>query len=149
MKKILNNFHHDHDSDVVKDAQDVIRIAGRKEAIRSHTIFDSFRHASEGLIFAIKTQRNVRIHLFAFAAVLGAGWILKVSLSHMAVLLTVSIAVVFAEMINTAIELILDMVNGTRYHPTVKVIKDLAAAGVLITALGAAIIGIMVFSKYF
>lgn len=142
----MNQFPHD--SDVVKDAQEVLRIAERKQVVRTRTIFDSFRHASEGLIFAVKTQRNVRIHLFAFAAVLGAGWILKVSLSHMAVLLTVSIAVVFAEMINTAIELILDMVNGTRYHPTVKVIKDLAAAGVLLTALGAFIVGIIIFSKY-
>ncbi|MBN2483753.1 MAG: diacylglycerol kinase family protein [Candidatus Omnitrophica bacterium] len=146
MKKILNGFPHDHD--IVKHAEEIIRTEGRKRVIRAHTIFDSFRHAGEGFMYAIRTQRNVRIHLVAFAGVLISGLILRIRALDMTIVLAVSFAVIFAEMINTAFELVLDMVNGTRYHPTVKIIKDLSAAGVLLTALGAAIIGIIVFSKY-
>jgi len=146
MKKMLNGFPHD--SDVVRQAQEVIRIEEKKKMFRAHSLFDSFRYAIEGLLYAVKTQRNVRIHLFAFTVVLVAGLLLHLRTIDMAIVLLASIAVVFAEMVNTALELVLDMVNGTRYHPTVKIIKDLSAAGVLIAALGAFIIGILIFSRY-
>jgi len=104
----------------------------------------SFYYAGLGLGQFFRQEHNARIHLVAAITVAVLGWLLKVS--HMeAVALTIVIGVVWVtEILNTCIEKTMDMITLER-HPQVKIIKDLAAAAVLIAAITAAIVGAFIF----
>jgi diacylglycerol kinase (ATP) len=111
----------------------------------SRTIFQSFKLAIGGLIFVITSERNMKIHLlFAFCALI-ASYVLKIN--HIEFVFVVfSIALVLiTEAANTAFELLLDYVHGDRYHPDVKLLKDIAAGGVFVAALNAFVIGCVIF----
>ncbi len=108
---------------------------------------DSVNCAIEGIIHAAKTQKQMRYHFLAALLVLLAVLFLKVSALEFT-LLTVSICfVLFAELINTAVEALVDLVSPG-YHPLAKVAKDVAAGGVLVAAFGAVVMGYLILSKY-
>ena len=104
----------------------------------------SFGFAIQGLITFFKTQHNAWIHLLATIVVIVAGFVLKVNHSEWCWLI-ISIAMVFmAEMFNTAIEFLTDLVSP-QFHPLAKKVKDVAAGAVLIVSIGAVAIGLIVF----
>ncbi len=104
----------------------------------------SFGFAFQGLITFFKTQHNAWIHLISAIAVVVLGVVYKVSNAEWC-WLVVAIGFVFvAEMINTAIEFLTDLVSP-QFHPTAKKVKDVAAGAVFIAALSAIIIGLIVF----
>lgn len=104
----------------------------------------SFGFAIQGLITFFKTQHNAWIHLLATIIVITAGFVLKVNHSEWCWLI-VAIAMVFmAEMFNTAIEFLTDLVSP-QFHPLAKKVKDVAAGAVLIAAIGAVVIGLIIF----
>ncbi|HEX8961268.1 MAG TPA: diacylglycerol kinase [Geobacteraceae bacterium] len=110
-------------------------------------LIDSVSCAIEGIIYAAKTQKQMRYHFLAALLVLLAVLLLKVSALEFT-LLTVSICfVLFAELLNTAVEAMVDLVSPG-YHPLAKVAKDVAAGGVLVAAIGAAVMGYLILSKY-
>lgn len=90
--------------------------------------------AATGLIFAFRTQRNLRWHGVAACAVLLAAARLGVSRSELSLLVVVIGLVLCAEILNTAVELTIDMVKATE-HPVARVVKDVAAGAVLVTVL--------------
>lgn len=105
---------------------------------------DSFRFAFQGLADLFRTQTNARIHLAAALLVLFLGVWLEVSrLEWLA--LTLSITLVLAlEAVNTALEYLTDLVSPGQ-HPLAGKAKDVAAAAVLVAALGAAAVGGLIF----
>lgn len=104
----------------------------------------SFGFAIQGLFTFFKTQHNAWIHLLAAIVVITAGFVLKVSHTEWCWLI-ISIGFVFAaEMFNTAIEFLTDIVSP-QFHPIAKKVKDVAAGAVLIAALAAVAIGSIVF----
>lgn len=105
---------------------------------------ESFRHAAEGLSYVYLTQRNMRVHLFATALV-GWGCILF-GLSRVEVLMVVlAVAgVLLAEVVNTLAESLIDLLSPA-YNPLAKTVKDVAAAGVLISSIFAVAIGAVAF----
>ncbi len=107
----------------------------------------SFKHAINGLRYVVRHERNARIHLVFAILVLVAGAIVKLSSLALAAVLFAIILVFLAEIINTAFEKTLDIVEPN-HHPTVKLIKDMAAGAVLVTAVAAIIIGVVVFTPY-
>jgi diacylglycerol kinase (ATP) len=112
---------------------------------RSPTIFDSFNYASEGIIHALRTQRNMRIHFAVAAVVLVlALWVGVAKIELIALLLSITF-VLMTEMINTAIEGAID-VSTTSFDPMAKLAKDVAAGAVLIATLNALAVGYLVFS---
>jgi diacylglycerol kinase (ATP) len=115
---------------------------------RSKNPLIAFRHAIEGIGHTFRTQRNMRVHLFTVVAVLMAGLLLRLPRTEMAVLVVSAAMVVLAEMINTAIEAVVDMITD-HYHPAAKYAKDVAAGAVLISAVNAAVVGGIVFLSYF
>lgn len=105
---------------------------------------ESFKFAFNGLKIFLKEEHNSRIHLFAAICVLLAGFIFKVS-TYEWIAIVFSIGLVFTlEIINSAIENIADFISPEKHHK-IKKIKDLSAAGVLISAITAMIIGLIVF----
>ncbi|QES88202.1 diacylglycerol kinase family protein [Rhizosphaericola mali] len=104
----------------------------------------SFGYAFEGLQQFFKSEHNARVHLVAAIIAILLGIYLHISkLEWLILILTIAI-VLMAEMFNTCIELIADHITKER-HPHIKLIKDIAAGGVLITAIAAFIIGCIIF----
>jgi diacylglycerol kinase (ATP) len=112
---------------------------------RSPSLFDSFNYAAEGVIHALRTQRNLWIHFTLAAAVLVAAVAFGVSRLELMVLLLAITFVLVAELVNTAIEAAVD-VASTSFDPMAKLAKDIAAGAVLIAALNAVAVGYLVFS---
>jgi diacylglycerol kinase (ATP) len=92
--------------------------------------------AIEGIIYAVKTQRHMRYHLFAAVSVLILSLIVSVSRLEFIALALAIVIVLVAEMLNTAIEITVDMIAET-YHPLAKIAKDIAAGVVLLASTGA------------
>lgn len=109
--------------------------------------FDSTNYAIEGILHAAKTQRHLRYHLYSAACVLFVAYVLGVDRIDFLIISIVVILVLLSEMLNTAIEFLVDMVSP-EYNEKARAIKDTAAGGVLITAFGAAIIGYIVLFPY-
>ena len=104
----------------------------------------SFVYAFEGVMFFIRFEAQATIHLIAIVGVLGAGYWFKISsMEWIAVVFAIGI-VVAAEMLNTAIEKLTDMVSP-EFSLKAKVVKDLAAGAVLMASLVAAVVGLIVF----
>lgn len=106
----------------------------------------SANHAIEGILHASKTQRHMRYHLLSAILVLLVSFMLGISWSEFAILIILSIIVLSVEMLNTALETITDILFK-EYDQRAKEIKDIAAGAVLITALGALVIGYGILHK--
>lgn len=105
---------------------------------------DSFNFAINGFIHAIRTQRNMRIHVISAIIVIIASLVFRVTKAEV-LLLVISITLVIAtELVNTAIESAVDATTNY-YHPLVRVAKNTAAAAVLVTAVNAVAVGILIF----
>lgn len=104
----------------------------------------SFRYAFSGIYTLIKNEHNARIHLCVTIGVLFSGFFFELSAAEW-INLIFAIGLVFsAEAFNSAIEYLSDLVSP-EYHPLVKKAKDVAAAAVLLTAIAAALIGLIIF----
>ncbi len=111
---------------------------------RFQRIVRSFGHAIDGIVYAARTQPNLRIHLLVAVAVLAATLFAHLRRAE-AIAIVVLIAVVIAmELMNTAIESVVDLLTAT-HHPLAKSAKDAAAAAVFIVALAAVVVGALVF----
>ncbi|MBK7896185.1 MAG: diacylglycerol kinase family protein [Anaerolineaceae bacterium] len=102
----------------------------------------SFQYAFEGWWFVLRTQHNAWIHAIITTVVAALALWLRLPARDWAVLILTFMAVWMAEFMNTAIEAVVDMTMPD-VHPLAKVAKDVAAAAVLVGALGAIIIGLL------
>ncbi|HET9463420.1 MAG TPA: diacylglycerol kinase family protein [Thiobacillus sp.] len=104
----------------------------------------SFVYALQGLAYLVRMQPNARLHLLAALLVCAAGIYFGLGRAEW-LWISLAIALVWsAEAFNTALELLADVLHPAR-HPGIGRAKDVAAAAVLIAALGAAVIGLLVF----
>jgi len=103
----------------------------------------SFQYAFEGWWYVLRTQRNAWIHALFSIGITVMGLWLRISAVEWAILILTYMAVWMAEFMNTALEAIVDM-TMPQPHPLAKVAKDVAAAAVLIGAIGAVIIGLLI-----
>lgn len=103
--------------------------------------------ALEGIAYGIRTQRHVRFHLLAALTAVSVGLFFRISKAEWLVLLLIISFVIAAELFNTALEALVDLVSP-EYHPLAKTVKDTAAGAVLVAALAALVIGIMLFGPY-
>lgn len=107
-------------------------------------LLESFNHAISGIIDAVRTQRNMKIHTLVSVLILLACFLVDLSKLEFLILSLTITSVFVAEMINTAIEAAIDL-NTNYYHPLAKVAKNTAAGAVLITAINAIIVGYIIF----
>lgn len=104
----------------------------------------SFSHAFAGLKQFFQTQHNSIIHALATVVVVIMSFLLKLSANEWMFIIIVIAMVWVAELFNTAIEALCDMITLEK-HPQIKFIKDVAAAGVLLSALAALLTGLIIF----
>src|SRR5579864_4708593 len=107
----------------------------------------SFGHAFRGLWYALRTQRNARVHLGVAILVTIAGILLHISAVEFAMLYVAITGVFLAEMFNTVFELCVDLAQP-EYHPLARIAKDVAAGAVLLSAMLAIVIGLFIFGPY-
>ncbi len=108
---------------------------------------DSLNCAIDGVLHTARSERHMRNHFIFAAVVLLCALFLKVSPVEF-ILLAISISfVLFAEMMNTAIEAVVDLVT-TEFHPMAKIAKDVAAGSVLLSVVGALVTGYLILSSY-
>ncbi len=107
-------------------------------------IINSFKYAIEGLVSSFKTERNMKIHIMAMIIVIALGIFMKLNKIEWCIITIAIVMVISAELFNTAIETVVDMVSPQK-NPQAKLVKDIAAAAVLVLAIGAAVIGIIIF----
>ena len=104
----------------------------------------SFYYAFKGLADVVRSQANMRMHLFAAAIALLSAWFFNISPGEWLALILVIGLVLSAEAMNTALEYLTDLVSPTQ-HPLAGKAKDAAAAAVLLSALTAVVIGGIIF----
>ena len=104
----------------------------------------SFGYAFEGILTGIRKERNMRIHTAAMILVVLAGTILGLSAVEWCICLILFGLVMALELVNTAVEAVVDLVTEEK-RPLAKVAKDTAAGAVLIAAIMAAVIGCIIF----
>lgn len=113
--------------------------------IKRHTI--SFRHAFDGVLWAIKTQPNFRVHLCISFFVLLCAKIFAVTRVEFIILLFTILLGLASEMVNTALESMTDLITK-EYRTEAKIAKDVAAGMMLVVSIGAATIGLIIFIPY-
>jgi diacylglycerol kinase len=106
-----------------------------------------FKYAFRGLWHALRTQRNMRVHLAAALVVTIAGILLHISAIEFAMLYVAIAGVFIAEMFNTVIEICVDLASP-EYHPLARTAKDVAAGAVLLSAILAVVIGVFVLGPH-
>jgi len=117
-----------------------------RRTLKVGTLRNSFKYASQGVVYLFLYHRNMRIIFVMGAAAIISALILDLSGPEMVVLLLTISLVFTAEMFNTGIEVAMDIISS-QYHSRAKVIKDIAAAAVLVASVNAAMIGYFLFAK--
>lgn len=116
-------------------------------SLKPTRFIDSANCAIEGILYTARTQKHMRNHFLAALVVLIATLFLHVTALEF-ILLTLSVSfVLFAELMNTAVEVVVDLVSP-EYHPLAKIAKDTAAGAVLVAAIGTAVMGYLILSHY-
>ncbi|HMI01384.1 MAG TPA: diacylglycerol kinase family protein [Pedobacter sp.] len=104
----------------------------------------SFGYSFSGIAYAFKMEWNFRFHLIALLLVILAGWFFELSLNDWLWISAAGGIVITAELFNTAIEVLVDLVSP-EIHPKAKIVKDVASAAVLVSAITAFVIGLIIF----
>ncbi len=103
----------------------------------------SFRYAIQGIVYSFSTQRNFRIHLLIGTSAFGLGVGLGLNWSQLAVLVLTITAVLVLELLNTAIEAVVDLAIGRRFHLLARIAKDCSAAAVLVASISSLMIAVL------
>ena len=103
----------------------------------------SFLYAAKGLKYAFSTQRNFRIHVVFTLVALALGLFLELSKSDLAIMTLTATSVLLVELLNTAIESVVDLAIGKRFHPLAQIAKDCSAGAVLVASISSLLIAIL------
>jgi diacylglycerol kinase (ATP) len=112
-----------------------------------HNIIQSFNCAIEGFIYVMKTQRNMRLHFLAAVFILLVSIYFNFSKIEILLLCGAITFVLLTEMLNTSIELMVDLASDS-HHPLARIAKDVAAGAVFVAAVNATIVGYLLFSRH-
>lgn len=105
----------------------------------------SFTYAWQGITYAFQTQRNFRIHTCIGTIALTLSWVLELGPIQVAILLLCIGFVMTMELLNTALESVVDLTVRRQYHELAKIAKDCAAGAVFISAMVSVAVGLTLF----
>jgi|GEM_PF-245110 len=109
--------------------------------MKNRNVTESFKNAFDGIKHAVLNERNFKIHIGATVLVMSATLFLDLSILEYLFIILVIAAVLQNELFNTAVESLVDLFCGNKFHELAKIAKDTAAAGVLISSICSVIIG--------
>ena len=119
---------------------------GKREVLsnKSKNVIESFKFALAGIWTTIKNERNIRIHFSVMILVIIFGIVFNLELIEWAICVVLFVVVLAGEMLNTAIENVVDLASP-EINEKAKIAKDVAAGAELILAIGSAIVGLIIF----
>ena len=103
----------------------------------------SFLYAAKGLGYSFDTQRNFRIHIGFALGAFGLGFFLGLNKSDLAIMSLTATSVLIVELLNTAIESVVDLAIGKRFHPLAQIAKDCSAGAVLVASISSVLIAVL------
>ena len=103
----------------------------------------SFLYAAKGLGYAFSTQRNFRIHVGFAIGAFALGFFLGLNKSDLAIMALTATSVLVVELLNTAIESVVDLAIGKRFHPLAQIAKDCSAGAVLVASISSVLIAVL------
>lgn len=112
--------------------------------LKNHSFIDAWKNAFNGIIYATTTQSNIKRQLIIAVIVVIASLFFNLDRAEFLCFLFTIVLIIFAEMVNTAIETVVDLYVDV-YHPKAKIAKDVAAGGVVITTINAIIVAYFLF----
>ncbi len=112
--------------------------------MKNKKLINSFKYAFSGIVTAFKSEKNMKIHFTMMMLVIIFGILLKISLNEWLVCIMLFCMVIGSEMINTAVENVVNLAMPTK-NEVAKNAKDISAGAVLVFAIGSAIIGLIIF----
>ena len=112
--------------------------------MKNKKLINSFKYAFKGIGSSLKSERNMKIHFAMMALVIIAGILLNISMWEWIICFILFGLVISLEMVNTAIEIVVDMVSP-EYNLKAGHVKDIAAGAVLVNAIVAFIVGLLIF----
>ena len=115
--------------------------------MKSRNLMDSFNFAFQGIIYALKTQRNMQIHFVATIVVMLMSLFFHLTRLELVLLIATIAMVLVTEMINTAIEAAIDLMTD-QYNIFAKIAKNVAAGAVLIAAINAVVVAYLLFFQH-
>ena len=104
----------------------------------------SFRYAWQGIVVSFRSEANLKIHVFIAALVIICGFLFKISVQEWLICILCFGLVISMELMNTVVETLVDYIS-TEEHPLAGKAKDIAAGAVLVSAVFAALAGLMIF----
>ncbi|MFB7141833.1 diacylglycerol kinase family protein [Gottfriedia sp. NPDC056225] len=119
-----------------------------KDFKKRSPLVSSFGYAFSGIFKVIKEERNIKIHLFAALVSVGLAIYFQISRIDWLILMLIITIVISLELVNSAIEAVVDLASPDQ-HPLAKKAKDVAAGAVLVAAIISIIIGALLFFPYF
>lgn len=128
---------HEHKPREAHPERDYVRITETK-------FWSSFHYAFSGILYAVRTQPNMRVHLVIAALVLVATLLLRLERIYVIAIVITIVIVLALELMNTAIEAVVDLLT-VAHHPLAKTAKDAAAGAVLVATIGAVVVGYLAF----
>ena len=154
---VVHGFYHlmgyDHmqeeDKKIMREKEEIVlqRLGiERKEEndIKNKNFLDAWKNAINGIIYATTTQGNIKKQLIIAVLVVIISLFFELSKAEFLIFMFTIILIIFAEMVNTAIETVVDLYTDL-YHPKAKIAKDVAAGGVVITTINAIIVAYFLF----
>lgn len=115
--------------------------------IEHRSLVKSFHYAYQGVVFAVKENQNIRILIAIAIMVMIASIFFQINAFEMGILGVMILLVLSAEMINTSLEEMTDLIT-TEHRKEAKIAKDVAAGMVLVVSLGSLIVGVLIFFPY-
>ena len=112
--------------------------------MKSKNLIDSFNNAVHGIMYTLKNERNMKIHFVAAIFVLILSLFFKLSRIEFIILFFTVALVIICELFNTAIEVLVDIIVNV-YHPKAKIVKDVAAGAVFVSALFSLVVAYFIF----
>ena len=120
------------------------KVKEETKELSNHNFIDAWKNAFNGIIYATTTQKNIQKQLIIAVIVVIVSLFFNLNRAEFLCFLFTIVLIIFAEMVNTAIETVVDLYVDV-YHPKAKIAKDVAAGGVVITAINAIIVGYFLF----
>ena len=143
IKNMVPEISNDSEREVLNFSHNINKSNKRSSWKIAKDLPTSFLYAAKGLRYAFCTQRNFRIHVGFALLAFNLGLFLKINTSDLAIMaLTVS-SVLLVELLNTAIESVVDLAIGKRFHPLAQIAKDCSAGAVLVASISSILIAVL------
>ena len=137
------NISNDSEREALNLSNNLERLKKRSSWKIAKDLPTSFLYAAKGLKYAFSTQRNFRVHVVFTLVALALGFLLELNKSDLAIMILTATSVLLVELLNTAIESVVDLAIGKRFHPLAQIAKDCSAGAVLVASMSSLLIAVL------